>query len=179
MYLNRHPLKFPSLHRQRESLFDCRRRGRADSTSCPGITDRWEKLCCQGTPANCSGHLIALPSHLFLFLQQKTFSVSRHTPQNKDGVKPIFIAIFLPQTRNLMCESSAFSEDRTSSAMHLWKMEPFLLLFLGAYHSMLWPQVARTFCERSRRETNTCLWPETSYCNFTLFMKTTNIFWTY
>lgn len=75
------------------------------------------------------------------------FPISRYVPQNQGGVKPILIAIFLIQTRNLMCCSSAISEGSTSSATYLLKIEPFLLLFLGVYHNMLLPWVVRAFCE--------------------------------
>lgn len=95
-----------------------KRKGRTDCTRSP------EKLCCQEKAANCFWPLIPLPSYLY-FLQQMIFPVSRDTLLNKGRVKLICMAIFLSQTRNLMCDSSAISEGRNSSAMHLWKVEPF------------------------------------------------------
>jgi len=90
-----------------------------------------QKNCCCRKAGNCFGHLIVLPSYRYFFLQQRTFPISRHTPQNKDKVKPTLTATFLSQTRNLMCSPSAVSEGTNSSAVSLWKMEPLLVLFLA------------------------------------------------
>lgn len=99
-----------------------------------------QKKCCHRKAANYFGHLITLPSYLYFFLQQMTFPIPGPMPQSKDEVKPILIAIFLSQTRNLKRDSSAVSEGGTSCAgMCLWKMEPFPLLFLEECHNVLLP----------------------------------------
>lgn len=114
------------------------------------------------------------------------FPVSRDMLLNKDRVKPMCTAIFLSQTRNLMCDSSTISEGRSSSATHLWEVEPFNVCRGMPQHALAmsaenfsWTYVHKGIKIAYERERINLLlaWkPASVSSTFHFFMQTMNFF---